>query len=184
MEQALAAEGIDLVHIIGAKAGHEYTAAAKVEINRRIDSSGRRRPRAGARGGSLHHLDAALQPLGLGRARRPGTALESRPRQRRTAPRRHGQRAHHDRKRQRPDASFSGRPLPVRLARENRRSKSTNRSSRRRSHCPTDRGWPTSAKSPANGKPSPATKARRTRTCCTSGTACKDRSTMRFGTAF
>jgi pimeloyl-ACP methyl ester carboxylesterase len=38
MAQALADEGIDLVHVIGAGAGHHYTRDAKVEINRRIDS--------------------------------------------------------------------------------------------------------------------------------------------------
>jgi pimeloyl-ACP methyl ester carboxylesterase len=38
MEKAAAAEGIKLVHVIGAGAGHNYTAAAKVEINRRLDS--------------------------------------------------------------------------------------------------------------------------------------------------
>lgn len=38
MEKALAAEGIKMVHIIGAKAGHSYTADARAEINRRIDT--------------------------------------------------------------------------------------------------------------------------------------------------
>ncbi len=38
MAKALAAEGIELVHIKGAKAGHQYTPEAKAEINRRIDS--------------------------------------------------------------------------------------------------------------------------------------------------
>jgi hypothetical protein len=38
MEKAMAAEGLTLVHIIGAGAGHSYTPAAKVEINRRLDS--------------------------------------------------------------------------------------------------------------------------------------------------
>jgi len=38
MEKALAADGIKLVHIIGAKAGHFYTPQAKAEINRRIDA--------------------------------------------------------------------------------------------------------------------------------------------------
>jgi hypothetical protein len=38
MAQALAKEGIELVHLIGAKAPHRYTPEAKVEINRRIDS--------------------------------------------------------------------------------------------------------------------------------------------------
>ena len=38
MAKALAAEGIELVHVIGARAGHQYTPAAKTEINRRIDS--------------------------------------------------------------------------------------------------------------------------------------------------
>ncbi len=37
MAKALKKEGIEMVHIIGAKAGHQYTADAKVEINRRID---------------------------------------------------------------------------------------------------------------------------------------------------
>ncbi len=37
MAKALEKEGIGLVHIIGAKAGHQYTADAKAEINRRID---------------------------------------------------------------------------------------------------------------------------------------------------
>ena len=48
------------------KAGHRYTPEAKDEINRRIDSDRRRRPRSGARRGAVHHLDAALQPLVLG----------------------------------------------------------------------------------------------------------------------
>lgn len=38
METALKAEGMDLVHIIGANAGHHYTPDAKQEINRRIDA--------------------------------------------------------------------------------------------------------------------------------------------------
>ncbi len=37
MAKALEDEGIDLVHVIGEKAGHQYTAEAKAEINRRID---------------------------------------------------------------------------------------------------------------------------------------------------
>jgi len=37
MAQALKDEGIELVHIKGAKAGHQYTPEAKAEINRRID---------------------------------------------------------------------------------------------------------------------------------------------------
>ncbi len=37
MAKALEEEGIELVHIIGAKAGHQYTPEAKAEINRRID---------------------------------------------------------------------------------------------------------------------------------------------------
>jgi Prolyl oligopeptidase family len=38
MARALAKEGIELVHVIGAKAGHRYTPEAKEEINRRVDS--------------------------------------------------------------------------------------------------------------------------------------------------
>jgi pimeloyl-ACP methyl ester carboxylesterase len=38
MATALETEGIDLVHVIGAGAGHNYTPEAKAEINRRIDS--------------------------------------------------------------------------------------------------------------------------------------------------
>ena len=38
MAKALEEEGIELVHVIGAKAGHQYTPEAKAEINRRIDS--------------------------------------------------------------------------------------------------------------------------------------------------
>ncbi len=38
MAKALGAEGIDLVHIIGAGAGHQYTEEARDEINRRIDA--------------------------------------------------------------------------------------------------------------------------------------------------
>jgi dienelactone hydrolase len=38
MEKALAAEGMTLEHIIGINAKHFYTAAAKAEINRRIDN--------------------------------------------------------------------------------------------------------------------------------------------------
>ena len=38
MAKALEAEGIEMVHVIGAKAGHNYTPEAKAEINRRIDS--------------------------------------------------------------------------------------------------------------------------------------------------
>jgi pimeloyl-ACP methyl ester carboxylesterase len=38
MAKALEKEDIELVHIIGARAGHQYTAEAKAEINRRIDA--------------------------------------------------------------------------------------------------------------------------------------------------
>jgi Prolyl oligopeptidase family len=38
MARALAKEGIELVHVIGAKAPHRYTPEGKEEINRRIDS--------------------------------------------------------------------------------------------------------------------------------------------------
>ena len=38
MAKALADEGIDMVHVIGAEAKHHYTPDAKAEINRRIDS--------------------------------------------------------------------------------------------------------------------------------------------------
>jgi hypothetical protein len=38
MAKALAKEGIEMVHVIGAKAPHRYTPEAKDEINRRIDS--------------------------------------------------------------------------------------------------------------------------------------------------
>ena len=38
MAQALKAEGIELVHISGVGAGHNYTPEAKAEINRRIDA--------------------------------------------------------------------------------------------------------------------------------------------------
>jgi pimeloyl-ACP methyl ester carboxylesterase len=38
MAKALESEGIELSHIIGAKAGHNYTREAKTEINQRIDS--------------------------------------------------------------------------------------------------------------------------------------------------
>ena len=38
MAEAMKKEGLHLTHIIGAKIGHDYTADAKVEINRRIDS--------------------------------------------------------------------------------------------------------------------------------------------------
>lgn len=37
MAKALLSEGIELAHIIGARAGHNYTREAKAEINRRID---------------------------------------------------------------------------------------------------------------------------------------------------
>jgi len=37
MARALQDEGIELAHVIGAKAGHQYTPDAKAEINRRID---------------------------------------------------------------------------------------------------------------------------------------------------
>src|SRR6476469_9629835 len=37
MEKALAAEGLTLAHIIGERAGHQYTPAARQEINRRLD---------------------------------------------------------------------------------------------------------------------------------------------------
>ena len=38
MAKALKAEGIELAHVIGAKARHHYTPEARAEINRRIDS--------------------------------------------------------------------------------------------------------------------------------------------------
>ena len=47
MAKALEAEGIELVHIIGAKAGHNYTREAKAEINRCIDSIVERRTGSG-----------------------------------------------------------------------------------------------------------------------------------------
>ncbi len=37
MAKALKEEGIEMAHIIGAKAGHQYTPEARTEINRRID---------------------------------------------------------------------------------------------------------------------------------------------------
>ena len=60
MAKALEDEGIELVHIIGAKAGHQYTPEAKAEINRRIDSiadAGRDPVPVKV---LLHDLDAAL----------------------------------------------------------------------------------------------------------------------------
>lgn len=39
MEGALAAEELDLAHVIGAGAGHAYTPAARDEINRRLDAA-------------------------------------------------------------------------------------------------------------------------------------------------
>ena len=39
MAKALESEGIELAHIIGAEAGHNYTPEARAEINRRIDRS-------------------------------------------------------------------------------------------------------------------------------------------------
>lgn len=42
MEKALADVGIDMVHVIGPKAHHHYTPAAKVEINRRLNAISRR----------------------------------------------------------------------------------------------------------------------------------------------
>ena len=38
MAKALADEGLDMVHVIGADAGHHYTPDARAEINRRLDS--------------------------------------------------------------------------------------------------------------------------------------------------
>ena len=38
MARALKNEGIELAHVIGARAGHQYTPEAKTEINRRIDA--------------------------------------------------------------------------------------------------------------------------------------------------
>ncbi|HZW33985.1 MAG TPA: prolyl oligopeptidase family serine peptidase [Isosphaeraceae bacterium] len=38
MARALEKEGIELVHILGARAGHQYTPEARAEINRRIDA--------------------------------------------------------------------------------------------------------------------------------------------------
>ena len=79
MAKALKEEGIEMVHIIGARAGHQYTPDAKVEINRRIDQIVDRRPRLVAGRGPFHHLDAALQPIRLGAGRRPGAALGAGP---------------------------------------------------------------------------------------------------------
>lgn len=39
METATAAENLDLTHILGSGAGHQYTPAAREEINRRIDAA-------------------------------------------------------------------------------------------------------------------------------------------------
>ncbi len=41
MAKALESEGIELAHIIGARAGHNYTREAKAEINQRIDAIAR-----------------------------------------------------------------------------------------------------------------------------------------------
>ncbi len=41
MAKAMEANGMEMVHVIGAKAGHQYTPAAKVEIDRRIDQIAR-----------------------------------------------------------------------------------------------------------------------------------------------
>jgi dienelactone hydrolase len=41
MARALADEGIDLVHVLGAGAGHKYTPEAKAEIDRRLDAIAR-----------------------------------------------------------------------------------------------------------------------------------------------
>ncbi|WP_165074129.1 prolyl oligopeptidase family serine peptidase [Paludisphaera rhizosphaerae] len=41
MARALADEGIDMVHVIGAGAGHKYTPEAKVEVDRRLDAIAR-----------------------------------------------------------------------------------------------------------------------------------------------
>ncbi|MBM3847757.1 MAG: hypothetical protein FJ405_15910 [Verrucomicrobia bacterium] len=38
MDKAMAREGLNLVHVIGADAGHQYTPEARAEINRRMDS--------------------------------------------------------------------------------------------------------------------------------------------------
>ncbi len=116
MAKALAREGIELVHVIGAKAGHQYTPEAKAEINRRIDSIVRRRPRPGARQGSLHHLDAPLQPLVLGPGRRPGTALGAGPRRRRLFGRDGLGARGQDEECLGLDAGDSSRPLPARTA--------------------------------------------------------------------
>ncbi len=79
MQQALAAEGIRLVHIIGAGAGHEYTPAAKAEINRRIDSLAAAGREQVLPSGPFQHLYLALQSLLLGGVGRAGRALGASP---------------------------------------------------------------------------------------------------------
>ena len=60
MAKALKEEGIELVHIIGAKAGHHYTPEAKAEINRRIDAIADAGRDPVPQKVLLHHLDAAV----------------------------------------------------------------------------------------------------------------------------
>ena len=62
MAKALKEEGIELAHIIGAKAGHHTRPRpGPRSIGGSTDRRGR--PRSDARRGPLHHLDAALQPI-------------------------------------------------------------------------------------------------------------------------
>ena len=83
MARGTEGEGIELVHIIGAKAGHQYTPEAKAEINRRIDSIVECRPRPDAPI-KVHFTTWTLRynRSVLGADRRPGAALGAGPQSR------------------------------------------------------------------------------------------------------
>ena len=67
MAEALAKEGIDLVHIIGPDTGHAYHPEAKVEIERPHGRPRRARPRSGAPTRSRFiTYTLQVQPAGLG----------------------------------------------------------------------------------------------------------------------
>ena len=184
MAEALKEEGIELVHLIGAKAGHQYTPEAKAEINRRIDSIVE--PAATLVPTQVRFTTWTLRynRCVLGAGRRTGAALGAGARRRRVVdagPGRTGDRPRdQDEERLRPDAGQSPGLQPAGTSREDAEG-----DDRRRergitaSRSPTAPGRPISARSTASGSRS----SRPTTAPCASGTACKGRSTTPSWTA-
>ncbi len=189
MAKALQEEGIEMAHIIGARAGHQYTPEAKVQINQRIDGAihvGRE-----LLPWRLHFTTWTLRYNQCAWIQVDG--LEQ-----------HWERARVDAElcggRNRAKCSTGFRPsfpgsgpamsslsrwrspvssTPSRSSRRIRSCRSMGNLSRRPGRSPTAPGPPISARSPASGSRS----HRKTTAPCASGMACKGRSTTRSWTA-